>query len=605
MTENVKLFSEFDRITAKTWKETAIRDLKGAEFDKKLVWKTDEGIAVQPFYTGEDLDNTFILPRQVFPAGRRWINYIQTETHDQVEANKFIRRMAAFDMTGVLLKIDEPEKIDFSILLKNIEPREIEISFKLQQPAPQLIKRYFEFLASMSISLSDISGFVQSDVLETWSVMGKDPDIESLAEQLRITSQASYFKGLMLSSHSFVNAGSGIVQELAFTLNKLTDTIELLERSGIEKEMAINQLALHLATGGDYFFEIAKLRAIRPLLSSVLECYTGSVPYVPVMSSGSVWSKTLYDPNVNMLRNTTEAMSAILGGCDAILVNPHDSTYKNADEFSHRVALNISNLLKEESYFDKVSDPAAGSYYLETITSGIAEKTLQLFNEIENNGGYIESFIEGVIQEKITDLRKKKENETASRRRVYVGTNKYPNLQEKAGIMPVNESFAAAGSDYPSLVSQRATQNFERLRQRTERRDEVTGHAVKVYLACFGNLAMRKARASFAAEFFGTAGFSIMGEFFWEDVREGAEESVKSEADIIVMCSSDAEYETEGKIFAETFKSFGRDKKLLLAGYPAEITDSLRQAGVDDFIHVKTNVAEFISALQDELFAVQ
>jgi len=602
MTDNLKLFSEFDQVTAKTWKEAAIKDLKGADFDKRLVWKTDEGIAVQPFYTEEDLNNNFILPRQIFPAGRRWTSYAETEIGDQAEANKFIRRMTGFDMSGILLKIDDPEKIDFSVLLENVDPEKVQIAFKLQKPSPELIERYFAFLAFRNINLSGIGGFVQSDILEDWSTTGQEPDFELLAEQLKITAQAENFKGLMLSSHSFVNAGSGVVQELAFTLNKLADTIELLERAGLKKELVIGELALHLAIGGDYFFEIAKLRAIRPVLSEILKCYTASHPYVPVLSSTSVWSKSLYDPNVNMLRNTTEAMSAILGGCDAILVNTHDSTYKKPDEFSHRIALNISNLLREEAYFDKVSDPAAGSYYMESITSGIAEKILELFNEIEANGGYVESFVQGLIQEKISALKDKKENEIACRKKVYVGTNKYPNLQEKVNVIP--DMMTAPDPGFPLLSQQRAAHNFEELRQRTQQQFEVMGNAPKVYLACFGNLAMRKARASFSTEFFGTAGFEIMGEFFFEDVEEGAKESAKSDADIVVMCSSDAEYETAGKRFAEVFKDCSTDKKLIVAGYPAEIIGSLRRAGADDFIHIKTNAVEFISALQDELFAV-
>lgn len=602
MTENVKLFPEFDRITAKTWKETAIKDLKGADFDKKLVWKTDEGISVQPFYTAEDPGSVPVIHTGKNKNG--WLSYIEVDTSDQAAANKFIRRMIPFAISGVLLRIEDPGKIDFNILLNDINPEMIEISFKLPEPSPSLFRDYFDFLAAQDIKLSAVHGFIQSDVLETWSVTGQDPDIEALAEQINITSQAEHFRGLMLSSHSFVNAGSGIVQELAFTLNKVTDTIELLEKAGLEREKIIGQLALHLAIGGDYFFEIAKLRAVRPLLAAVLEHYSVAVPVVPVMSSNSVWSKSLYEPNVNMLRNTTEAMSAILGGCDAILIYPHDNTFKMPDEFSHRVALNISNLLKEESYFDKVADPSAGSYYIETITSELAGKILQLFSEIESNGGYVESFVEGVIQEKIAELKNKKESEIASRRRVYVGTNKYPNQQEKAPL--IREVLTVpADRNIPLLRPQRATHSFEQMRQRTQQQFELTGKLPKVYLACFGNLAMRKARASFIAEFFGTVGIEVTEEHFFDDIRKGAKESAESDADLVVMCSSDAEYETEGKLFAETFKEYAAGKKLILAGYPAEIIETLKLAGVNDYIHVKTNVIGFVATLQDELFAVQ
>ncbi len=602
MASDVKLFSEFDSITAAAWKETAIKDLKGADFEKKLVWKTDEGISVQPFYTAEDLHSVQCI--QSGECKKGWLNYIEADTTDQVAANKFICRMIDFDISGVLLDINDPGTIDFYILLNGINPEKLEISFKLPEPSPSLFRNYFDFLAKQEVKLSAVHGFVQTDVLETWSVTGQDPDIEALAEQIKITSQAEHLRGLMLSSHAFVNAGSGIVQELAFTLNKITDIIELLEKAGLERERIIGQLALHLAIGGDYFFEIAKLRAMRPLLATILERYSVTVPVIPVVSSSSAWSKSLYDPNVNMLRNTTEAMSAILGGCDALLIQPHDSTFKTPDEFSHRVALNISNLLKEESYFDKVADPAAGSYYIETITAELADQTLQLFSEIELNGGYVESFIEGVIQEKITALKNKKETEAASRKRVYVGTNKYPNLQEKAP--PVQKLSAdTEDCDIPLLQPQRATHLFEQMRQRSQQRFGLTGKAPKVYLACFGDLTMRKARASFAMEFFGTAGFEITEDYFFDDITKGAEQIAESDADIIVLCSSDAEYATEGKLFAETFKKHTAGKRLILAGYPAEIIETLKQAGVDDFIHMKTGVTGFITTLQDELFTVQ
>ena len=604
MADNVKLFSAFDPVDKKSWKDVAIADLKGSDFDKRLVWKTDEGIDVQPFYTAEDLQNLPIIVQSITGTKRSWSNFVEVEISGQAEANKFIHRMIEFGVTGILLKVDDTEKVDFKILLGNIDAEKIEIAFKLHAPCPDLILRYFAFLNMQNVSLTNIRGFVQSDVLEEWSVSGLEPDFLSLAKQLMITSQAKNFRGLMLSSHAFVNAGSGVVQESAFLLNKLTDTIEMLERAGLDKELIIQELGLHMAIAGDYFFEIAKLRAIRPVLSAILKCYIPVVPFVPVLGSNAAWSKSLFDPTVNMLRNTTEAMSAILGNCDAIMINPHDSTYKNPDEFSHRISLNISNLLKEESYFDKVADPAAGSYYVETLTTGLAEKTLRLFSLVEDRGGYIESFKEGFIQEKISDLKHKKEGEIATRKKVYVGTNKYINANEK---IPLNQNpdIDTMNLGFPLLQQQRATQNFEYLRQRTQHQFELTGKKPAVCLVCFGNLAMRNARAAFSSEFFNAAAFDITEKLFLDDVTTGAEEIAKGDADIVVICSSDAEYETLGIAFAKAFRSISKVRKLIVAGLPAESIDKLKQAGINDFIHIKSDVVEFISALQDELFVVK
>lgn len=602
MGQDAKLFSEFDPVKKAAWKEKAISDLKGADFDKKLVWKTDEGIDVQPYYTSEDLESTDISIFQNESPERKWINFSEVKVKDQKQDNHLILNLLKFDVKGITLVIDKPDAVDFNLLLKDIDLTQVMIGFQLSIPSPELIKKYFDYLSEHNIDLNEINGYVQADVLEEWSVTGQKPDFEKLAEIIKTTVSAKNFKGLMLSSGSFVNAGSGIAQEMAFTLNKLTDTIEELERLGINSQSVLDEIGFHLAIGGDYFFEIAKIRAFRKIAKEILNCYSQSIPDIFILSSNSMWSKSLYDPNVNMLRNTTETMSAIIGGCDAILIKPHDSTYKTPEQFSKRIALNISNLLREESYFDKVVDPAAGSYYIESITAQLAEKSLQLFKQIESEGGYIKAFQAGDIQNQIRAIKNKKESEISTRKRVYVGTNKYPDFKEKISSK-LNSDNTQLSSENQLLKPQRSVKTFEQLRQETQKHFEATQMLPKVYLACYGNLAMRKARAAFASEFFGTAGFEIMGEFFNDNIQKLAEESAKSEADVVVICSSDPEYESEGKTFAEGFKKVGKDKKLILAGYPAEIVEDLKKSGVDDFIHVKTNVIDFISKLQKELFA--
>lgn len=604
MAQDENLFSDFEPLSRQDWINTATADLKGADFEKKLVWKTDEGIAVQPFYTAEDLEHINLEVQQNDVPQRTWTNYVAVEVTDLLQANHFMLHMMQFGVTGFVLHIHDTFAIHFNILLKGINPQTIHISFKLREPAPLLLQAYFDYLISEGKDLSAIHGFVQADVLEAWTVQGTEPDVKLLAAQLKVTAAAENFKGLMLGSHAFVNAGGSMVQEIAFLLNKLTDIIELLQEEGIATETIISQLALHTAVGGNYFFEIAKLRALRKLLRGVLACYGVPAAHVPVLSSNADWSKTLYDPTVNMLRNTTEAMSAILGGCNAILINPHDSTYKTPDAFSHRIAAHISNLLKEESYFDKVTDPAAGSYYIESMTAQLTENSLQLFRQTEAAGGYIASIKNGSIQQQIADLKDKKEAEIASRRKVYVGTNKYVNPQENI-ILNQETTTAPAEAGFPLLHAQRATKKFEQLREQTQQTLLRTGKIPAVYLACFGQPAMRTARAGFAAEFFGTAAFEIKGPFFFEDAQSAATAAARTDADIVVICSSDADYETDAASFASTFRAAGNNNKLILAGYPAAIIENLQQAGVDDFIYQKTNVVEFITALQPQLFAVK
>jgi methylmalonyl-CoA mutase len=597
-----KGFAGFAPITREQWKAKAVEDLKGADYDKKLVWKTDDGFSIQPFYTPEDLSENKVLKAQDLSLSedtRQWVNYTQIPVADAAEANQMATEMVSFGATGILFQVDAPEALDFAALLQQLDPQTTQLSFATAQPSPALVQGYFAYLAQQKIELSQIRGFYSADVLETWITTGAEPGFDTLAAVVLASESAPNFKTLVVQSHAFLNAGASTTQELAFTLNKLTDLIDRLTAKGLTVQQLANNLLLHLGIGGDYFFEIAKLRAARILLRDILRLYGVTAP-VAILSSNSIWSKSFYDANVNMLRNTTEAMSALLGGCDALLTYPHDYSYGQPSSFSRRIALNISNLLKEESYFDKVVDPAGGSYYLETLTGQIAEQTLNLFKEVEAAGGFIQAFSNGSIQQKIEAVKQKKEKEIALRRRVYVGTNKYPNLDEKA-VAPAGKN--ESKGNVPLLVPQRATQLFEELRSRTLSQYEQTGVLPKVYLACFGNLASRKARAGFASEFFGTAGFNILGEFFFPDVQTGATESANSDADIVVMCSSDADYETSAVSFIETFKSINKDKLLVLAGYPEALVADLQNAGVDSFIHIKSNAVEMLTDFQNRLFS--
>lgn len=597
-----KGYAGFATVTREQWKARAVEDLKGADFDRKLVWKTDDGFSVQPFYTSEDLAEK-TTPTVIAPSlcgnRRQWINYTQVSVHDLAAANRQAVEMLSFGATGILFQVPDPEAVDFATLLQGLDPTELQLSFLTRQPSTALVQRYFAFLAQQGISLGSIQGFYSAEVLEEWITRGEAPDFTSLAAVIRAAGDAPGFKALVVQSHAFVNAGASTTQELALTLNKLTDYFDQLTEEGLSASQLSENLWLHLAIGGDYFFELAKLRAVRRLLANVLEAYGVTVP-VPILSSNSVWSKSFYDPNVNLLRNTTEAMSAVLGGCDALLSYPHDNSYAQPTTFSRRIALNISNLLKEESYFDKVVDPACGSYFLEALTATLAEKALDLFKQIEAEGGFSGAFRKGIIQQWIGDLRQKKEKEIASRKRVYVGTNKYPNPQEKT---TAPERQPSLETTTPLLVPQRATQLFEPLRSRTIQQYELTGYRPKVYLACFGNLALRKARAGFASEFFGTAGFEVQEEAVFEELQRGVQESAGSEADVVVLCASDADYETTAMAFAEQFKQQNTEKLLVLAGYPEALVEGLQKAGVDAFVHLKSNAVDLLTAIQEKLFA--
>jgi len=603
MEKSEKLFADFAPTSKENWKAKAIEDLNGADFEKKLVWKTDNGFPVQPFYTSEDVlseGQSEAIEKIFSGTGRNWVNYININVADEKSANKQALQATHFGASGFLFHLHQSEKIDFQTLLNKLDPGEYHISFTVDQPSALLVQQYFDYLQEQNIDLSKIRGFVDADILEQWMTEGKKPDFKMLADMLTQTKSAKAFSGLTIKSASIVNAGGSTSQELALMMNKLVDCIDQLHASGLKTDDIVHEVVFNSTISGDYFFEIAKLRALRIMVEQVLGCYGADTDHIEIIATNAYWSKSLYDPYVNMLRNTTEAMSAIIGGCDAVIINPHDSTYKPPNDFSHRIALNVSNLLRHEAYLDKVVDPAAGSYYLENLTRELNEWALSIFRQVEDKGGLIKAFESNYIQKSVAAIRDTKLKEMATRKRVIVGTNKYPNLNEQVPLQDV----PVASKDIDGLevlTPMRMGHPFEALRQQTQQIEARSGKVPKVYLAGFGNLAMRKARAGFATEFFGIAGFEIMGEFFFDSAQKAAQSSAESQADIVVICSSDPEYEEHAAAFAGTFKNVAPDKYLVLAGYPAEIVDKLQKEGVDTFIHMKSDAISVLQQFQDKL----
>lgn len=591
------VFTEFEPVSKEQWRQKAVQDLKGADFEKKLIWKTDDGFPIQPFYTSEDI--TDFDPAYFSSSKKGWINYVEIKADSDIECNRIAQQMKQFGAQGFLFKFDDPNYHNFETLLNGLDPLSDHISFSTTQPSAVLISDYLVHLNRSYIRAHKLDGFYESDILESWSVNGAKPNFHELANLLKRSKPYPNFRCLVVRSHSFVNAGCTTTQELAFTLHKVSDYIEALLAERLTTTEIIDELVLHMAIGGDYFFEIAKLRALRILLDDILEFYQCKPQSIPIISSGSMWSKSFYDPNVNLLRNTSEAMSAILGGCDALMINPHDATYQQPTDFSRRVSLNIANVLKEESYFDKVADPASGSYYIENLTRSLVSSTLSLFREIEAKGGYITAFKNNIIQTKIKEQREKKEKEIGSRKRVFVGTNKYPEASDEHIVSAETLLNCAANVDL--LPQQRATRIFEEMRSRTIDHFKHTGNIPEVYLACFGNLAMRKARATFASDFFATAGFEILGEYFNHDVIQLANDAANSNADIVVLCSSDDDYANDAVQFAESLRSINENKILVLAGYPETLIESLKAAGFDEFIYVRSNAVEVLTAMQNKL----
>jgi methylmalonyl-CoA mutase len=369
--------------------------------------------------------------------------------------------------------------------------------------------------------------------------------------------------------------------------------------------------------GSNYFMEIAKIRAARYLWTRMIDQYnpeSDASRKIYIHCTTSIWNKTIYDSYVNLLRSTTEIMSAAIAGADSISVLPFNVAYKDPDEFSQRIARNQQVILKEEVYLDKTVDPAAGSYYIENLTDALITESWKQFLVVQEKGGMIEAIKANYIQQEIAKIAITKGKDIATRKTSILGTNQYPNLQEKM-IDQVEEEEdyddestegeEEKDSTYEPIFLFRGAEDFEDLRLATEVYVNDGNTCPKVFLLTIGNPAMRKARAGFSAGFFGVAGFDVLDNEGFATVEGGVKAALSANANVVVICSSDEEYADFAPAITKKIKNVNDQIVVVVAGYPKEIVDSLKVSGVDDFIHVRTNVLEFLSDLQLVLGVVE
>jgi methylmalonyl-CoA mutase len=618
MTKNEKITDLFPPVSTTDWMEKIKADLKGADFNKKMVWRTIEGFEVMPFYRSEDISDlkqTATLPGE-FPYLRgantvnRWFVRQNIKVTDYKEANRKALDILMRGVDSLGFIIDDPATINvtnITTLLDGIKPEIIELNFATAGAARELVKVIEEVLTVRGVDLSKVDGSVEADPLGRLMINGSlcvsvEEGLDYLAALFGDAAAMPQLRVLQIGGHHFANAGCDIVRELAFTLSLGNEYMSQLVQRGISIEAATAQTGFTIATGSNYFMEIAKLRAARLLWSTVINAYNPSTPEACRMRTTSVtseWNKTVYDPYVNMLRTQTEAMSATLGGTDALVVAPFDAVYGDPNIFSERVARNQQLLLKEEAHFDKVTDPGAGSYYIEKLTAMIAEEAWKLFVDIEEKGGFLAALKEGIIQSSVEEIAAKRLNNLSRRKEVLLGTNQYPSSAEKVSpnadmkrVMPV-EVEAEGDYEVKPLKLFRGAVEFERLRlavDRLERRPSA-------FMLTTGNLAMRMARSQFSANFFACAGYEIIMKGPFPTAADGAAKALEAGADIVVVCSSDDEYAT---IVPEALEIIGEKAIVVVAGEPP-CMDDLKQAGAKHFISMRSNVLETLKSFHDIL----
>ncbi len=593
------LFADFPEITTAAWEEKIRTDLKGADYKKKLVWKTDEGIDVNPYYRKEDLASLDYLEnvgqlRMTSSAANSWVicQDIYPDS-DTAEANQLIKTALKGGAQAIRIHLTNcplPDIQTLESLLDGIPLGETEIHFEGCLNADALYDMLIGIASARGINASHLRGSLGADPLGKMIRMGIPiASMENLGKLVKKASETSPdFRVIEVNGALIQNAGSNLVEELAFAMTMASEYMAILTNQNIDPTIAQNTLQLSLAAGSNYFMEIAKLRGARILWAKIAEAYgvDPSNRRIRIHSTSSEWNMTLYDPYVNMLRGTTEAMSSIIGGTDMLSVLPFDYPYGKTTEFSQRIARNVQIILREEAYFDRVSDPAAGSYYIENLTDSIGEKAWGLFSEVESKGGFRKSFESGWIQARIIESREKKIGLSSSGKGSLLGTNAYPNFNEVIlSTLKEKEAEAQIEDIVTPLHPFRISSLFEEVRLQTERSKK----RPRVLLFKYGNPAWVTARAAFSGNFFACAGYEILDQPAFPSVEEGIEAANDSSAEVVVLCSSDDAY---AGFAPSVVKALAGKAVVVIAGNPTEAIDSLKDAGINHFIHMRTNMLE-------------
>lgn len=607
------LFSEFPEVTTQEWEDVINKDLKGADYKKKLIWKTNEGIEVKPYYRAEDINDlaqinakpgSFPFVRGNKTQDNNWLVRQDIIVDDIKEANKkalFVLNRG-IESLGLILTEFLTEK-QFAILFRNIEPSAIEINIICGSHQIEILENFYAYLRNQKVDLKAINGSITFNPYTELALVGASDSVLMAKELIKISAKMPNFKVIAVHGSIFHNSGSSIVEELAFSLATASEYLNKLTEEGISIDEIAPKMRFDFAVGSNYFMEIAKIRAARLLWAKMVDAYNPASKDVAKMfvhSTTSSWNKTAYDPYVNMLRTTTEAMSSVIGGTDSLTVNAFNESFDEPTEFGERIARNQQLLLKEESYLDKVVDPSAGSYYIESLTNSIAEEAWKLFLEVEDKGGFVEALNAGFIQETIKATAAKRDLDIACRKEIFLGTNQFPNFSENmevelddAILNPAD--MAVEKAKFETLKPYRGAQAFERLRYKTDLFASENKRPV-VFMLTYGNLNMSKARAGFACNFFACAGFETIDNAGFKSAEEGVEAAKAGTADIIVICSSDDEYaELAPKVHELS------DAIIVVAGYPKAILEDLKSKGINNFIHVKSNVLETLEKFQKDL----
>jgi methylmalonyl-CoA mutase len=646
--ENMKTI-QFTQASLEDWQEKASASLKGKPIES-LYTSTYEDITLKPLYTNEDIA---ALPVSRYPGyedfrrGTELFGYQSKPWH-------IANRLSYDTLEHLQEKMDSALSKGQTAIAFEVKPGLFAENQKLIAFLSKFNGRYpfaihADYLqAPMLAALiqakqatgtnNSAHGFVAADPIGNASLAGGLPKEETIffeewSNMLEeVNEELPELKTVMVNAVPYHNAGANAVQELAIALSTGVFYIQALVNNGWDIKKALSKMVFHFSAGANFFMEIAKLRAARLLWNKVLAAYRVDVEYRKMVLSAetSKYTKTVFDPYVNILRTGNEAFTAVLGGVQYLHTDAFDEVLGNGERFSERIARNTQLVLKSEAHLEKTADPAGGSWYVESLTNQLAEKAWELFLEIDSKGGIYETFKCGWLQEEIAKTAARREKDIFSRKTSIIGTNVYANLSEQyteleslhTGFSFTDKSF----SDLTSLLSadkpitsfikalnqlnvftpikpRRLAEPYEKLRFQAGRIAKENAAEPSVGLICLGELKKHKARADFIAGLLSAGGIHSVRSNGIKDIEEASEFISSQKANQFIICGDGADYHSLGPNFVQQIKKQHQEVKLYMAGLPEGEKAEWEAAGIEEFIHIRSNAFQILSGLLAEMEA--
>ena len=690
---------EFTPPTDEEWKAACEALLKGAPFEKKMFTKTYEGITFDPMYTRKHTED--ILPKGVMPGmgdylrgvdaagyiGKPWGIAQACDETLPAENNELLRHEHDKGATIYHIVLDTASRTgvdarqaetvgdtgtsvttveDMHVLLTGLDLAKFPLYVYAGANAVPLLALVAAARRASGEDMAEVRGIVGADPIGALAADGKlpaslDAHYDSLAAAARwATVNAPHLRTVFVRSDVYSNGGANDVQEVASVLATATAYLRALCERGLTIDEAASQIAFAFSMGANFFLQIAKLRAVRPLWAQIVGAFEGSAEAqkMRIHARPALFFKTIYDPYVNMLRNTTEIFSGVVGGIDSFESAPFDEPIRKGDEFSRRIARNVQIMLQEEFGLLQPIDPAGGSWAVETLTRQMKEKIWAEFQRIEKEGGIIAALRAGSLQESVAAVLAARFKNADLRRDRIVGNNMYPNMTEtlletraedtaalKAqrtadidaylsdiDVKHRDEALASlrqahsvdnaveaalAGATIAELMTavtegngaetvtaiapHRWSERFEQLRRRTEDYKAEKNDNVKIFLANMGPIPQHKARADFTTGFLQVGAFEVLGNDGFKTVEEAADAARASGADAVVICSTDATYPEIVPALAPKLHEVLPKARVFLAGAaPKDLLETYKEAGIDEYISVRANCYEILESLQKQ-----